>query len=176
MLLYALEPAPDFFHKIGMAKSLGLGTVKITPAAVLFIDRQKRYSLDGFEAQRYEYADQGDLTDMIPGEFMDRHEKAVLDQQSAPGPHMPSIGSLKSEFEKQVLAPIKKALLKAGQPDVKDIWQPLAQSQITPQGVRKTEKETFQWFQNNDRRDGPKQGLVPLEYGDETTIPRLEEN
>lgn len=41
-LLFTLDLQPDCAHKLGMGKSLGLGSVKITPSLTL-IDRRKRY-------------------------------------------------------------------------------------------------------------------------------------
>ncbi len=43
LLLYSLELESDLHHKLGMGKSLGLGSVKITIDKLLLINREKRY-------------------------------------------------------------------------------------------------------------------------------------
>ena len=53
LLLYALEPCPEFLHKIGMGKSIGLGSVKIELVGIFRVDRQKRYTFAGFGEPRY---------------------------------------------------------------------------------------------------------------------------
>ena len=53
MLLYALRPDGNFRHKIGMAKPLGLGSVRIDPLGLFTVDRRKRYTSNGFSSGRY---------------------------------------------------------------------------------------------------------------------------
>ena len=53
LLLYALSPADTFRHKIGMGKPLGLGSVHMTISEVATVDRERRYSTDGWKAPRY---------------------------------------------------------------------------------------------------------------------------
>lgn len=43
LLLTALRPSKGFRHRLGLGKPLGLGTVCVTPEAMLLVDRQKRY-------------------------------------------------------------------------------------------------------------------------------------
>lgn len=52
LLCYAVRPMPDFHHKIGMGKPLGLGTVRIDPVDLAIVDRQHRYSVEGFKSPR----------------------------------------------------------------------------------------------------------------------------
>jgi CRISPR-associated protein (TIGR03986 family) len=46
LLAFALRPTTAFRHKLGMGKSIGLGTVKIDPVALLLMDRTARYCTD----------------------------------------------------------------------------------------------------------------------------------
>lgn len=46
LLAFALKPEDEFRHKLGMGKPIGLGTVKIDPAALLLIDRARRYGCE----------------------------------------------------------------------------------------------------------------------------------
>jgi hypothetical protein len=43
VLRYSLQPYADFHHKLGLAKPLGLGTVKIEPLGLFIVKRGKRY-------------------------------------------------------------------------------------------------------------------------------------
>ena len=43
LLLYSLVPSNEYLHKIGMAKPLGFGSVKVSVASILLKDRIKRY-------------------------------------------------------------------------------------------------------------------------------------
>lgn len=53
-LLHAgLKPSATFWHKLGVGKALGLGSVEITPAALLLVDRRSRYESDDLDAPRY---------------------------------------------------------------------------------------------------------------------------
>lgn len=53
LLAFALRPTELFRHKLGMGKSIGLGTVKIDPVALLLLDRTARYSGDIFSSVRW---------------------------------------------------------------------------------------------------------------------------
>ena len=54
MLLYALAPANEFRHKIGMGKPLGLGSIQIGVEHVRLVNRAARYSAEGWEKPRFE--------------------------------------------------------------------------------------------------------------------------
>ncbi|EDN71409.1 Cold-shock DNA-binding domain protein [Beggiatoa sp. PS] len=54
LLCYALRPTEAFRHKLGMGKSIGLGTVCIDPVGLFLINREERYARDAiFTAKRY---------------------------------------------------------------------------------------------------------------------------
>jgi len=54
LLLTSLRPSPDFEHRIGMGKPLGMGHCFIDVLAMRLVDRSKRYSLDGWSGSRYQ--------------------------------------------------------------------------------------------------------------------------
>ena len=43
LLCYCLHPSGDFIHRCGFAKPLGLGSVKLTPVSISYVDRLTRY-------------------------------------------------------------------------------------------------------------------------------------
>ncbi len=58
MLKFVLRPSQGFRHKLGFAKPLGLGSVRIDPVATFLVDRRHRYGEDtrllrGGGTQRY---------------------------------------------------------------------------------------------------------------------------
>lgn len=178
LLIYAIQPTAEFHHKIGMAKALGLGTVKLEIAGLFYVDRRRRYSGEGFYNTRGElerryhrcWIHQGfgneDHREIFGKDEMEAIAGGTLSDDSHEAPDR-----LKAEFAGNGIEPIRKALHKIGQPGIDDIRPPLAQGQQDP------EEETFKWFQNNDHAESPhRQGLVPLEYGEDAIITRLREN
>ena len=53
MVLYALSPCEEFRHKIGMGKPLGLGSIHMKVERVRLVNRERRYSADGWGESRY---------------------------------------------------------------------------------------------------------------------------
>lgn len=49
LLIYCLQPDPEFIHRLGLGKPLGLGHVKIDAIAVSVIDRQQRYTPEALD-------------------------------------------------------------------------------------------------------------------------------
>ena len=171
LLLYALNPTKDFHHKIGMGKSLGLGTVKIEPAGLFFINRQERYSesdsgFDSGQGKRYHKCWVNNNFDITSTEVFGPYERDARNQITMDPEYLENI---KQEFEADLPAPVRIAIEKIGKPDIPKVKPPLAEEQ------KDMERETFLWFQNNDTApDTRRQGLIPLEYGD--GIPTLKAN
>jgi hypothetical protein len=68
LLAFSLRPSEDFRHKLGMGKSIGLGTVRIDPLALLLIDRVKRYSQeDPFSSTRWHHISVDEVHDLMTG-------------------------------------------------------------------------------------------------------------
>ncbi|MCA9165704.1 MAG: TIGR03986 family CRISPR-associated RAMP protein, partial [Planctomycetales bacterium] len=54
LLAYALRPQPEFRHRLGLGKPLGLGTVQVQPLGLFLTDRRGRYETDDlFGSPRY---------------------------------------------------------------------------------------------------------------------------
>lgn len=169
LLLYALQPTDDYHHKIGLGKSLGLGSVKICTATISFIQRQERYrngfiDESGMLKNRYQrkwiYSD-------IDGNTEESFSGISIIQDN----DLDSPCHLKSQFIDTMDQSIKKSIEIIGRPDYDRVKFPLASDQSDP------EEETFKWFQNNDLSPASeKQGLVPLEFCQVTNFPRLREN
>lgn len=172
LLIYSLNPADVFHHKIGMAKALGLGTVKIDIAGIFFIDRLERYSENGFgygESTRYHHR-------WIAPAFIDNADNIfgsyeIEDIEDVPDDDEKNPANLKRIFEDTISPSIKTALAKIGTPGIRRVRSPMENGQTDQ------EEETFRWFQNNDdhrKTRADRQGLIPLEYGE--NIPTLNEN
>ncbi len=133
MLLFALQPSPEFRHKIGMGKSIGLGTVKIEPVGFFNIDRASRYTSDGLFSQRYQQywkknrEDWPDLYQKLKGtiEFAD-------------------LESVKNEFANSIDPDILNAMKLIGEKDYQPVQTPLIEGGTM-------EEETFKWFVMNER-------------------------
>lgn len=149
MLLFALEPTPKFRHKIGMGKSIGLGTVKIERVGYYEIDRQNRYSAMGFIDNRYCRYEEKDKQDW-PNVYQSLNGTIKMDE----------LDTIRDEFvysndgHSKVDPDILKALSLIGDYDYKRVQTPGLNS--TPQ---KSEEETFKWFVLNERG---KEGDLPL--------------
>lgn len=53
LLCFALRPFPSFRHKLGLGKAIGLGTVRVDPIQLNFIDRLSRYGSHALSQARY---------------------------------------------------------------------------------------------------------------------------
>ena len=53
LLCFALRPFPSFRHKLGLGKAIGLGTVRVDPIQLNFIDRLSRYGSHTLSQARY---------------------------------------------------------------------------------------------------------------------------
>jgi CRISPR-associated protein (TIGR03986 family) len=146
MLLFALEPTPNFRHKIGMGKSIGLGTVKIEMVGYYEIDRQARYTSMGIiDGNRY-------------GKYFEKDKNNwPEDYQSLTGTHLVnSLDNIRNEFVKseqtqnKIDDDIFNALSLIGDHDYHRVQTP----GINQQNAN-NEEETFKWFVMNDRgKDG----------------------
>lgn len=168
LLCFALRPDDSFRHKLGLGKSLGLGTVEIAPEGLFLTDRKQRYSQDDlWDGHRYHYgwilspdaagswpaayaAEKAGASDLLP------------DDQRPP--------ALAAEFARQA-GDVAKALRLIGNPG--KVTQPVHTPQIAGSPL---DERTYEWFvANEDRRDP--QGLRPLtaaNTNDFTTLPTLE--
>lgn len=151
LLCYAVRPMPDYRHKIGMGKPLGLGTVRIDPIEnIEIVDRKTRYSMKGFEAERFS-------TDYLS--FCD----------------MRKIFTTGKDGDKRICngidGDIKNALRLLGTPSKKFITAPVHTPQVT--GID-LETDTYKWFVANDDKNLPpdnREFLVPIDKNTTTLNP-----
>ncbi|MBK9316282.1 MAG: TIGR03986 family CRISPR-associated RAMP protein [Acidobacteria bacterium] len=163
LLLYALQPTPDFLHKIGMGKSIGLGTIQIEPVGVFLVDRAFRYSVDGLFETRYARSWVNDQENW-PDDYRSLNAREEFTE----------IESLRDKFAETIDPDILKALKLLGNQTYANVTTPL-ESGGTP------EEETFRWFVINDRgkdddkNEVNKQFLKPLDHNS-NSIDKLREH
>lgn len=148
LLIRSLHPSDTFRHRLGLGKSLGLGSVTIDIEGIFFIDRLKRYSLAGFtNPNRYHQALRGtcqteDWNDLYPVEWqaIQQATENLTDTE-----FYTKTPNLIDNETLQLLQTIgNPANIKPNIP----LKPPLTCEQ------QDTEEETFKWFGEND--DDPK--------------------
>jgi CRISPR-associated protein (TIGR03986 family) len=144
LLLFALKPSEGFRHKLGMGKSIGLGTVNITPVGLFEVDRETRYSPDGLFSQRY-----GRAWIAGSGRSESWPDQYVREKSDAAESEVKEIESIKVAFTDTLDPDIRVALELIGDPaNLKvSVHTPLIQD-----GER--EDKTFRWFVANDQGSG----------------------
>ncbi len=165
VLLYALEPNPDFRHMFGHGKPLGLGQMRIQIASLERVNRARRYGQDPLDAARF-------------------HDRELL--EDAPEPKLAfeqRLAELRKPFldwaTANGLGPTLKALELVGKPvgDGTPIHYP--QVDGVAGGSSDFESEHYAWFVKNDdtsQHRQPGQFLRPLVRQDgavAATLPKL---
>ncbi len=166
LLEYALAPSPQFRHRVGLGRPLGLGSVVLAVEGVFLNDRGLRYGPDAFDTPESRYEawwrpahsptnpdPQADWSALYP------REKAIRDAQpnsaKPAGKHDPSL------IDTQTLDILKTV----GDPDMQlkscDVHTPMLPGQHDP------ERKTYEWFNENDERGG--QVLPAVEPGKKLT-------
>ncbi len=168
MLAYCLRPSGPFRHKLGLGKPLGLGSVRIDPFAVAYVNRQKRYhAADPFADPRYEATQVTEQAGSL-GDLPDRYleERLLLAENDASSAEYPTLPVLQDSYRQQCPEPVRKALDLVGDPEKIDL--PVHYPQVidaeTPEG------ELFEWFVANDHYENQDHqklhsladGLTPL--------------
>ncbi len=137
LLLYSLSPEEGFWHKIGMGKPIGLGSVEIKVDSVELIDREKRYTKEdpfGPGTTRYN----------LEHKITEEDFKIIKDDKN---------------FEN-----ILKALKQIGNP--KNVTQRVHTPLTMSQSGENEEKETFRWFDYNNKHYKKQQlPTLPVEHG-----------
>jgi RAMP superfamily len=174
LLLYCLRPTAEFRHKLGMGKPLGLGTIRIDPAAVLLVDRAKRYgATDLFGGQRYHTCHvlakpdaPAAWADELP---TDRYQIEL--PFLAASPDKKFVNTLVEEVRKDANQKEQRAALEQlGDPNATDgipIHYP--QTAGPNEGDARFEQERYKWWVNNDKGAG--EFLAPLPT--ESALPSL---
>jgi CRISPR-associated protein (TIGR03986 family) len=142
LLFYALRPTEEFRHKLGMGKSIGLGTVQIDPVGLFLIDRKQRYTEDNiFATSRYHQVWLAD--GFKPPKALYPDESQTQSTTKLPFTWQQT----RDEFKNTMFKKIQQALELLGNPD--KVTHPVH----TPQVARRTsEEETFKWFVKNDEK------------------------
>ena len=160
LLCFALHPCDKFEHRLGMGRSLGLGSVSVTPEALLLIDRAARYGVNvcGSGAHRYHAVWQN----QVP-RTNDMHTRysAALSASSVAGYITPTTVSELAQAGAAKVKELSEALWRAivltGHPDA--INKPVHTPQVAGKNV---EEKTYQWFVENDKAaDIDKQFVAP---------------
>jgi len=158
LLCYAIRPSDGFRHKLGMGKPIGLGTVRIDPVGLFYIDRERRYRQDTaiFEAPRYHGAwlREGEQPRLWPGDYAFEQRESGIGLNG-----FPLFSDLRDHARQKSDPDICQAIELLGDPG--KVRKPVHTPQTAQ--VIDLELETFKWFMNNQR-----QFLQPV---DRTTKP-----
>jgi len=168
LLIRSLHPNMTFRHRLGLGKSLGLGTVQIEIEGLFLINRLERYSLDGFlNATRYHQVFRGTCDtstawqSLYPVEYQALSPKA----ESLSDSHFYSTTTL-------IDTPTLKILQTVGNPAKLKPNVPVMPPLTERQGTDK-ERETFRWFVANEKSQTP-QALPAIEA--DKPLPVLRKN
>jgi len=159
LLCFALSPSPQFHHKLGMGKPIGLGGVHIEPMALMLIDRDARYGRDVnlFASPRY-HALWADPAAPLPRRWYAREAQAADTNKAAAAEDCRRRadrhrGKLKEPLRQAILLTGEPGALKPGVP----VHYPLRSDQRDDD-----EDETFKWFVANAKRGvRPKPQALP---------------
>ncbi len=158
LLCYSIRPTNEFRHKIGMGKSLGLGSITINPIGLFLTHRNQRYSADPIFSDRYHeaWSNQEELI-KAPGYQIEKNSAA---ETSISTKFEEIRGSFKSNME-TIYPDILNALELLGNPNkveypvhtpqVSMIWEKGAKRPLRDE---EKENDTFRWFVANDVGSG----------------------
>lgn len=184
LLCYALRPSDDFLHKLGMGKPLGLGSVRIDPLAILYIDRAFRYGPDGWFGPRYTSAwraESAGSTEGWPGEWS-IEIAAVAPEVALAAPEDRTFEALRRACAGALDPDLRRSLELLGETVSDRVKPPLVDGQHAEDG------ETYKWFVANGRssnrragvkHDAARQSLEPLDVWlrkHDRGLPMLEPN
>jgi hypothetical protein len=166
LLCYALSPDPDFRHKLGFAKPLGLGTVKLEIAGLFLVSRIDRYRNKSAvcfyttaSAPPSPSTNQR-LFDSAPGERFRREHKAVAAKQT--GGHSPADFAAKFvQAAGSTAGGIRQVLALLGDPS--RTGQLVQYPQVAGRQGLDAETESYRWWVANEDDYGPHQSLCPID-------------
>jgi len=161
LLLKSLCPSNEFCHKLGLGKSLGLGSVKIDVMGVFGINRKTRYSSKALgETSRYHWSEQ------INQEIIAWHNLYKLEYQNS---HLKNDDFIFDDFliDKFALSILNKIGNRSVISKSKS-WvhtplttrqKPKQEEQVKHSEQYRFESETFKWFGENNRLRTGQQAL-----------------
>lgn len=160
LLVYALSPAAGgaYFHKFGMGKSIGLGSVQVDVAGLFLVDRPARYTAAGFTQPRYTSGWAEPDRAAWPPHYASEAAAAFAAQDQF------SPAALRHRCTGLMDADIRASIELLGNPA--SVRAPVH----VPAQVHYGEDRTFAWFAKNKRT--PRSVLEPVGLGS-TAIPTL---
>ncbi|SEH08759.1 TIGR03986 family type III CRISPR-associated RAMP protein [Candidatus Venteria ishoeyi] len=165
LLLHGLRPDKAFRHRLGLGKSLGLGSVEIAVEGVFLINRSQRYSTQGLDEPRYyEVYAAATINAHQPWSALYPQEADACKQNSNPT-------ALTVLYQNQELIDrTTLALLKtAGNPE--QLQAGIAVQAPICEGQR-PEQEGFKWFVENEKQRPP-QVLQPISTNKLPTLNKI---
>jgi hypothetical protein len=155
LLKTALEPTEGFQHRLGLGKSLGLGSVKTTIEALFLIDRGALYGPRALNQPRYSRVVQNS------DPHTDWHGLLPMEAHSLDSAEAAEWNSMEDKERLLIDSETHGILAVAGDPTSLQegiaIKPPMLRDQTDP------EHETFKWFMENDKRF--KLSLGPITSG-----------
>ncbi len=148
-LLWSIELDPACCHRLGMARPLGFGSVKVKVESIVRFDPKTRYAIDWDKTGVVEITDRKD-------KIVDGFKSAMSELYSKPFDSLPPVLDL-------------RALLSEDQPGL-PVHYPRSTIKPTLDG------KNFEWFMGNKRSGkdhGPRHGL-PLATDDKKGFPLLD--
>ena len=158
LLCYALRPTDQFRHKLGLGKSLGLGSVRLEPAGLFLVDRLQRYSTDSLTKPRYHHI----WTDASVTKWVPQYQR---EQDES---HDPTVKGEAPEFFKDLRTACRTAMHELFPETIETLEQigdPALVShqvhypQIEGLDGAELEQEIYRWFMANDAPEGKNQTL-----------------
>lgn len=145
-LVHALRPTQDFYHKLGLGKPLGLGTVRLDPLLIERVKRYQRYAEDPLDKPRVHASWQRDPDS---GAWSGPSEEAT----DGPAKWVEAFLAALKQFDPEQKA--LKALLTIGDPS--KVQYPVHYPQVSglEPGAAAFESDRYEWFVTNDHKDTP---------------------
>ncbi len=147
LLIYSLKPAPNFRHKIGMGKPIGLGKINIEPVGIFRINRQERYTSNGLFGPRYSEVWKAQFETM--SEWPEEYET-----EKTTGGAPIDIERVQKFFSDNMDNDIKHVLELLGNPGA---IKARVHTPLVSGGEEDAEKDTYRWFVANDFGSGSKE-------------------
>lgn len=147
LLCFALRPSPQFRHKIGLGKALGLGSIRIDILECAVVDRQSRYAVESVFSQdpRASGSSGGGFDAATASNnhilWLTARDPAALNALMAIGET-----HVFGEANKDAQIPV--------------LWVPLTEAKFASRDKPGAEDKSFDWFMENDKKG--KQKLQPI--------------
>ncbi len=172
-LRYALRPTEKFRHKLGMAKPLGFGKIRIDLLALCFTNRRTGYQSDRLFGPKFHRMESRidaeawrNLSSQLARRY--RHEAEAVTALPGEAQALPGCDALLAEVQESIPEEVRAALELLGDPaKVEELNTEVCYPVLLG---KKAEGENFRWFMTNDK--SKKKALPPLEPG--KPLPALE--